>query len=302
MPPTISVVIPAYNRAVTIGRAINSVLAQSFQDLEIFVVDDGSTDRTCEVVQQIGDPRMRIIRGTSNQGAAEARNKGMKAATGKYIAWLDSDDEWLPDKLQIQLDTFIHAAPDQKACFTGFERIDEKFGSVIYIPKCPDRKQLFLGCNLTPTTFLFERSVLDTIGFMDTSFIRYEDWDWMLRYCAEYRLLSVEQPLARIYYSFEQPSKIVEISASRFVTKYSDDLRRFGTYRNIVISRRWMEVARYFAYDHRLRKIIQYVVKGLSVYPFQPPETWIWLINAWFGIKIGLLPSKIKALIIGGRE
>ena len=107
MPPDISVVIPAYNRATTIARALNSVLAQTFQDLEVIVVDDGSTDHTSEVIQQIGDARVEIIRHTRNQGAAEARNTGMKAAGGKYIAWLDSDDEWLPDKLQVQLDAFV---------------------------------------------------------------------------------------------------------------------------------------------------------------------------------------------------
>ena len=297
MAPTVSVIIPAYNREGTVLRAINSVLGQTFRDLEVIVVDDGSTDRTVEVVNQDQDGRIRLLRHIRNMGAAEARNTGMKAAAGRYIAWLDSDDEWMPDKLQVQLDAFVHAAPDQKACYTSFERIDERFGSQTIVPKLPDHKQLFLACDVGPgSTILFERSVLEKIGTIDTTFMRYEDWDWLIRYSAEYRLLPVEQPLVRVHYTSERPSKIIEASAARFVSKYSDELKRYGTFGKIVISRRWMEVARYYAQDHDLGKVAQYTVKGLSVFPFQPPEIWSWLINAWFGIKIGNLPSKIKAM------
>jgi glycosyltransferase involved in cell wall biosynthesis len=290
MPPTVSVIIPVYNRADTIGRAIRSVLTQTFQNLEIIVIDDGSTDRTCEVVQQISDSRIRVIRQTKNQGAAEARNTGMRAAQGKYIAWLDSDDEWFREKLQIQLDAFVQAAPDQKACYTASERIDPRIGSRAWVPQLPDRKKLFLGCNLGPgSTLLFERSVLDKIGYLDTSFKRYEDWDWLLRYCLEYRLLPVEKPLARIYVSPERSARSVETSAFRFISKYSEELRQFGVYRNIVISKRWIEVARFYAQEHNPGKVIHYVVKGLLVFPFQPLETWAMLIKVWFGIKKGFI-------------
>ncbi len=227
----------------------------------------------------------------------------MKAAEGKYIAWLDSDDEWLRDKLEIQLAALGEAEPDQKGSYTAYELIDQRFGSQIYVPKRTDRKKLFLKCDQGPgSTLLFERSVLDKIGYLDTSFIRYEDWDWLLRYCAEYRLLPVERALTRIYFTPERSSRGIETSANGFVSKYSEELRQYGGYRNVVISRRWMEVARYYAQEHNAGKIVRYVAKGLSVYPFQPVETWTWLVNAWFGIKIGLFPSKIKALIIDGRD
>ena len=297
MASTVSVIIPVYNRADTIKRAIDGVLAQTFRDFEVIVVDDGSSDRTCEVVEQIGDERIQIIRQTRNRGAAEARNTGMKAAEGKYIAWLDSDDEWLRDKLEVQLEALTQAAPDQKGSYTAYELIDQRFGSQMYVPKRTDRKELFLSCDLGPgSTLLFERSVLDKIGYLDTSFIRYEDWDWLLRYCAEYRLLGVERALTRIYYTSERSSRGIEASANAFVSKYSEELKQYGWYRNVVISRRWMEVARCYAQDHNPGKIVRYVVKGLSVYPFQPVETWKWLINAWFGIRIGSLKSRIKAL------
>ncbi|HZJ24334.1 MAG TPA: glycosyltransferase family 2 protein, partial [Anaerolineales bacterium] len=102
MPPAVSVIIPAYNRASTIARSVESALAQTLQDLEIIVVHDGSTDTTCDVVQGIADERVRLVRHGGNLGAAAARNTGMKASQARYIAWLDSDDEWLPEKLQTQ--------------------------------------------------------------------------------------------------------------------------------------------------------------------------------------------------------
>lgn len=287
MPPTVSVIIPAYNRAATIVRSIQSVLAQTLQDLELIIVDDGSTDQTRKVAGEIRDERIRLICHERNLGAAAARNTGMKAATGKYVAWLDSDDEWLPEKLQIQLEAFGQATPDQKASYTAYERIEWN-GSRIYIPKYADYKRLFLSCDQAPgSSLLFERTLLDEIGYLDVSLKCYEDWDWMLRYCSVYRLLPVNQPLTRVYYTPARSSKIVEASAHYFVLKYSDDLRQFGTYRNIVISRRWMEVASYYAHEHNIKMMILYTSKAMLIHPFQPLDIWAWLINSWFGIKIG---------------
>jgi len=99
--PRISVIIPSYNRANTIGRAIQSALSQSYQDFEIIVIDDGSTDHTEEVIRSFQDSRIRYIRHNRNRGGSAARNTGIHAARGEYIAFLDSDDEWLPQKLEL---------------------------------------------------------------------------------------------------------------------------------------------------------------------------------------------------------
>jgi glycosyltransferase involved in cell wall biosynthesis len=287
MPPIVSVIIPAYNRSFTIARAVESALAQTFQDLEVIVVDDGSSDTTRNIVQSIPDDRLRLICHATNLGAAAARNTGMKASQAKYIAWLDSDDEWLPEKLQTQLDAFQHAAPDVKACYSAHERIEQ--GCMrIHLPRQNDRKKLFLGCDLGPgTTLLFERTVLDEVGYLDESLVRYEDWDWLLRYCSRYRLVGVERPLARVYYTPRRSAHILEASAQIFVSKYSSELRQYGwLYRRMAISRRWMEVASYYAQEHNLKMIIKYVAKALFIYPFQPPDVWAWVINNWLGIKI----------------
>src|SRR5215470_5215673 len=104
--PLVSVVIPAFNRVLVIAEAIQSVLSQSFQDLEIIVVDDGSRDATSQAVSRIAqsEPRIRLIRHEVNRGAQAARNTGVRAALGGWIAFLDSDDTWLSHSVQIRLD------------------------------------------------------------------------------------------------------------------------------------------------------------------------------------------------------
>jgi glycosyltransferase involved in cell wall biosynthesis len=104
MSPEVSVIVPVYNRAAMVGRAIESVLGQTFQDLEVIVVDDGSTDDSMAVVRAIADPRVRLIQHDRNRGIPAARNSGVEAATGRYLAWLDSDDLARPTRLAVQRD------------------------------------------------------------------------------------------------------------------------------------------------------------------------------------------------------
>ena len=103
MEEMVSIVVPTYNREKELGRAIHSILQQTYVKYEIIIVDDGSTDHTMDAVQQFEDDRIRYIRLEQNQGAGHARNVGIQEARYDYIAFLDSDDEWLPDKLRIQM-------------------------------------------------------------------------------------------------------------------------------------------------------------------------------------------------------
>lgn len=118
----VSVVIPTYNRADSIARAIHSVIEQTHQNLEIIVVDDASQDDTSTVVNNIRDPRIRYYRHQTNQGGSAARNTGIKASEGKLIAFLDSDDIWLPDKLELQLQAIADSAsdPENVVSYTKF--------------------------------------------------------------------------------------------------------------------------------------------------------------------------------------
>jgi len=120
----VTVIIPTYNYGRFIEEAIESVLSQTVTDLQILVVDDGSTDDTPDVLARIRDPRLEIVR-TSNQGVSAARNQGLSRAKGDFIAFLDADDRWTPRKLERQLQV-MGAEPDMAAVFTNFVRFDER--------------------------------------------------------------------------------------------------------------------------------------------------------------------------------
>src|SRR5262245_39993346 len=100
MSPKVAVVIPVFNRPEGVARAIRSVLTQTFQDFELVVVDDGSTDRTTDAVAAIRDHRIRLVRHERNCGGGATRNTGIRASTAPFVAFLDSDDEWMPTKLE----------------------------------------------------------------------------------------------------------------------------------------------------------------------------------------------------------
>jgi glycosyltransferase involved in cell wall biosynthesis len=118
--PQIAVVMPVYNRSAMVRRAIDSVLRQDFADFELIVVDDGSSDDTVDVVTAIDDPRLRLLRQTSRRGANAARNRGILESTSPIIAFLDSDDEYLPEKLGVLIDMF-ERQPDLGALVDSYE-------------------------------------------------------------------------------------------------------------------------------------------------------------------------------------
>ena len=118
--PTVSIIIPTYNREQLLGRAIKSVLAQTYQDFELIIVDDGSTDNTERLVKSFNSEKTRYIRHRKNKGPAAARNTGIRSAKGDYIAFQDSDDEWMPEKLEKQMRAFTTAPPEVGVVYTSY--------------------------------------------------------------------------------------------------------------------------------------------------------------------------------------
>ncbi len=184
----ISVVIPTYNGAKYIVSAINSVLQQSYQDFEIIIIDDGSTDNTRETVEQMTDERVRYFY-QANQGPSAARNRGVELSRGEFIAFLDSDDLWRPDKLEIQLNAFKQH-PHVDLIFSNIEMCYEKSGAK-FIKKFPNfaNKELLLKNLLIipmntvpyPSTVLVKKDALIRAGLFDKDIIVCEDWDLWLR-------------------------------------------------------------------------------------------------------------------------
>lgn len=194
----ISVIIPTYNRKNTLPRAVESVLNQTYKPVEIIIVDDGSTDGTKEWFSEMY-PLVHYIYQV-NSGVSLARNTGINSARGDWIALLDSDDEWLPDKLEIQVKLLQNNA-ELRFCHTNEiwirngVRINQmkkhqKYGGNIF-KKCLDI------CRISPSSSLFHTSVIKDVGLFDESLDVCEDYDLWLRITAKYPVLFLDQPLIK---------------------------------------------------------------------------------------------------------
>jgi glycosyltransferase involved in cell wall biosynthesis len=201
--PPVSVVLPFFNGAAFVQRALNSVVQQSITPVEIIIVDDGSAVPADGVLTLPSDINCRIIRLETNQGAAAARNIGVKAAIGEWIAFLDVDDEWRPRKLEIQLGQMIS---EQKLASVTSYAIHREQGGTPEIFRVDDvlplRDALSLGCSLSPgSTLMVAKSFFNDIGPFDNYLRRLEDWDWLIRVSARNSLLIAPDVLADIHVS-----------------------------------------------------------------------------------------------------
>jgi len=193
----VSVIIPTFNRAQKVERALRSVLGQTFKPHEIIVVDDGSTDETAELINQRYKDTVRYIY-QSNNGVSQARNRGIRNARGNWVAFLDSDDEWLPGKLQMQV-SLLQENPGFSFCHTDEiwircgKRVNpmhkhKKQGGWIYENCLP-------LCVISPSSVLIKKEIFTILGGFNESLPACEDYDYWLRYCSRFPVLFLEKQL-----------------------------------------------------------------------------------------------------------
>ena len=199
--PLVSVIVPVHNRSELLGRALRSVASQSFSSFEIVVVDDGSTDDISAVLKQVGHQRTRLVRHVRRRGTAAARNTGVQNSRSPYLAFLDSDDEWLPAKLHEQLKHLTEAPRCSKVSCTAYYLHKEGHVTEIVGTATSDvNSQLLWGCRLSPgSTLLVGRPEFDRIGPFLEALERLEDWDWLLRCATIHQISILPIPLARIH-------------------------------------------------------------------------------------------------------
>ena len=192
----IAVIIPTFDRQHFLGRAIDSVLSQTRPAHEVIVIDDGSTDGTVPWLKK-EYPTVKLIEQT-NQGVSAARNAGIQQAQSEWIALLDSDDEWFPEKLERQVKE-LQKYPEILFCHTDEIWIrkgvrvnpmkkHQKFGGMIF-SKCLDI------CRISPSSALFSRTLLDDVGWFDETLPICEDYDLWLRITAKFPILFINDPL-----------------------------------------------------------------------------------------------------------
>ncbi len=204
--PIVSVVIPTYNRAALITRSIPSVLNQTFQNIEVIVVDDGSTDETADVVGGLHDARIKYIRLPSNTGAGASRNIGIHRSAGDFLAFQDSDDEWLPENLARHMSAFKGASPKLGVVYSDMLRISED-GTVKYHPSpvvVPGRlinpdTQFYQVFGLGIQSVVLKRECLEAVGYFDEKLTAFEDLELLNRLSERYDFFHIQEPLVRYY-------------------------------------------------------------------------------------------------------
>ena len=215
--PTVSIIIPAYNSVDLIELTLASVFAQDFGDFEVIVVNDGSTDETSAVVQGIADTRVRLIEHTKVGSPTAPRNVGVAAARGEYIALLDHDDFWHPQKLSAQLACFKQQ-PSVGVVYGEFRTwdgiVDPSFSDPVLDANDIVQElsgwlyhKLLLTNWVMISTAMFRREVLDKVGAFDKSLPRSEDWDYILRTSRQYQFCKLRQVVTLYRSSPQQTSK-----------------------------------------------------------------------------------------------
>jgi glycosyltransferase involved in cell wall biosynthesis len=282
--PLVSVVIPTYDRGPLLERAVASVLAQTYRTLELLVVDDGSTDDTQARLARIDDPRLRVIR-QGNQGVARARNRALREARGAYIAFLDSDDAWLPGKLERQV-AALEAAPARVGfCHTALEiRSDTRLletRPALATGRVFAHLLLWNHVHAPTSSGVIRREVLDMVGGFDVSLPAVEDWEWLQRVARLFDFLAIDEPLT--IYREEDDARTERRSRNFRANMMARDilwqrnrhaLRRYGTAHLYLIESARREL-RHPDGDPRLGKRL--VLQALAERP-QHLRHWPWLL------------------------
>ncbi|HOL49970.1 MAG TPA: glycosyltransferase [bacterium] len=196
----VSVIVPVYNAERFIGETLRSVLCQTYKDIEVIVVDDGSTDHSVEVIKKYNDPRIMLIR-QQNRGVSAARNTGIKSSNGKFIALLDHDDLWLAEKIEKQMILF-EKNPDVALVYSDISYIDGEGKPVSWMLKQfePHRgyvlRELFVSDFIPCLTAVFRKDVLEKIGLFNERYRYAEEYELFLRIARFFQFDFVDEVLA----------------------------------------------------------------------------------------------------------
>ncbi|RPI54165.1 MAG: glycosyltransferase family 2 protein [Acidobacteria bacterium] len=270
--PIVTVIIPTRNRAHLLRRAMESVLTQTFGDLELIIVDDASDDATESMVKGIHDPRVRYIRCESHRGAPAARNTGIRAARGQYLAFQDSDDEWLPLKLERQLEVMNRHSPHAGAATCGTVAIQHGVAGTSIARRERLSYAGLLSLSERPwggQTILVKRTPATEDVLFDERLPSGQDWDYLVRLAQVTQVVSVREPLVRIGFTARErisaPRRKLE--GTRLLReKYDEELRRHPQ----ALVAHEVRLGRLSLACGDAASARRHFVKALMISPFQP--------------------------------
>lgn len=285
--PMVSVILPTYNRSAILGKSIKSVLDQTFQDFELIIVDDGSNDNTADVVKKFEDKRIKYIKKQTNKGAASAMNTGIRTSKGYFVSIQNSDDIWLPEKLETEIKAFQKAGPRVGVVYVGAYRIFN--GKKFYVPSPRVKKkegkihnQILKG-NFVNGLSLIKKDCLEKVGLYDDSLPGLEDWELYIRLSKYYDFKFVDRPLIMAKFSPDSLSIVPSISIDSTKMILKKHFKEFNRNKK-ALSMNYGLLGYWSFLDGEIKIGRKYYKKAIKLQPFKlqfyPP-----LIISFFGQK-----------------
>jgi glycosyltransferase involved in cell wall biosynthesis len=301
--PINSVVIPTYNRHNFLRSAIASVLSQTFQDFEIIVVDDASfTEGAFIIVTEFKDTRIKYIRHELNKGLSASRNTGIKASRGRYIALLDDDDEWLPEKLAMQLDVLEKGPLLLGVIYTGCLKVDKVSGRILERMIPNKRGDLFNDlkredCVIAGgSTTLLRIECFHKAGLFNESLPAWEAYDMWIRLSKDFHFDYVQKPLVKYYYHVHRINTDVkklksgiEIMLAKYGSYFAENKEGYS-YHNF-------SLGILYCFDENIRAGRRAFFKAIIFYPFNA-KYYFYLILSLLGVNIFKRSIEIKEKVI----
>ena len=255
----VSIIIPTYNRGYTIKRAVDSVISQTYKNLEVIIVDDGSTDNTKDVIGKINDSRIRYLPHLKRRGCSAARNTGIKASRGEFIAFLDSDDEYYPDKIEKSIEAARNASSRIGMVSSLFYTVKDSTIEISSRGNINFKRYIPLL-----STWVVKRTVFKKIGFFNDGILLAEDAEFFWRFKKHFSFICLLEPLVKKYMlsdrSHASKEKIVKLRK-----KTISNLRR---QRNIKLTARFLNM---LGKDYRgqgeFRMAKKYFLMAFETYP-----------------------------------
>lgn len=290
--PLVSVIIPVYNRREFLVRAIKSVLNQSYSDFEILVIDDCSSENIQEIVLSFHNDRIVYVRHEKNSGANVARNTGIAYARGEFVAFLDSDDEWLPEKLKDQMEIFAQADEKVGIVYSGYWIMQNSKKFLGHIPE--KRGDIFqdelVRDYVSPTSCVMVRkSCLEKAGRFDIDMLARQDYEMWLRLSREFYFEYIKQPLSVIYFD-KDPRRISlsgidkQISAEEMILeKYKDNIHALSTKtQKEIYGRHYLVLGKRCWYNGSAKHARRFFVRALKIKP-TALRYWFYFFISFFG-------------------
>jgi glycosyltransferase involved in cell wall biosynthesis len=281
--PLVSVIIPTYNRPHLLGRALKSALNQTYRDFEVIVVDDASAQSPEPVIRDLKEERIRYIRHEKNKGLPGSRNTAIKAARGDYIALLDDDDEWLPEKLQKQVDRLQSAKESVGVVSCGHRVISDATGRTVRtrIPRYKGNvhervlRGLFVGSG---SVILIRKDCFKRAGLYDESLATAEDWEMVLRLSKYFEYDFIPEVLVITHFHGERISSAPEgkIRAREIILeKHRLEFSRYPA----VLSEHLNRLGFLYGLTGNFNKARNYFVQSMKKKPWQRFAYWYFLIS-----------------------